>query len=150
MSYSRLPRTGVRVEELTLDEVLGLQGWTMRDLDDNRAGRLSAAQQERLGKGVPELFGLVHVHLIPVAQLAPGKVASCEGVCRSFEGPNLNGRSLKLTVDDRTFFWADAENYDGSAAFPMRIALLDAWARGARRVRVYFVGEDNLVSLEPG
>jgi hypothetical protein len=147
MSQAKIPRTGVPCSEWTFEEILALQGWELDDIIENRAGRLSASQKQSLSVGHRDLFGLLRVGL-PKKQIAAGIVSSVEGVCEKFEGPNMNGPSLKLTVDGRLFFWTDEENYRASEAPAARTALLEHWVQQRQRVCLYFFAPDNLVAME--
>ena len=128
-----------RTSELTLDEVIGLQGWTLNDLLENRQGRLSASQTARLLEGQSELFGLLHIRIASKHEIEAGIVESYVGVARDWAGPHMANLSLQLTVDDRPFF----------IAYNQRLGELVAqWVAQQQRLRVYLLA-GHLVAVEP-
>lgn len=151
---SRLPREGVPLSKLTLDEIVGLQGWSLDDLARNRAGLLSEAQQARLLEGQRELFGLLHVRVAPKHQVEAGLVVTHEGEATSCEGANLSGPSLMLALDGVLFLWVDGETYragqhtTSAEVLALRLKLLEHWVASHRRLRVYALGHD-IVAIEP-
>lgn len=152
---SELPRPGIAVSELTLSEIIGLQGWTLDDLAENRQGRLSAPQKLRLMEGHSELFGLLHIRAASKPVIEAGLVESHTGVARSCHGASMAGPSTVLTVDDRDFLWTDEETFRGKGlsksaqVIARRLELLEHWVAQGQRVRVYSIGNDNLIAVEP-
>ncbi len=151
-SFARLPSEGVAISELTLAEIVGLQGWTLDDLAENREGRLSQPQKARLLAGTPDLFGLVHSRIAPKKAIAEGRFESCEGVASGCEGVTSSGPSLRLELGERHFYWADAVTYTrgpaSGAIIALRLKLLEHWVGQRQRLRVYAFSR-HLFAVEP-
>jgi len=156
-SFSRLPREGAAISELTLDEIAGLQGWTLEDLAENREGRLSETQKARLLEGHRELFGLIRTRLVSKAIIIAGLLPAYEGVAKKCRGMTMSGPSYGLQLeglDDTEFFWLDEEHYRGkprtqsATVLALRLKLLEHWVAARQRLSVYAL-TDWLIAVEP-
>lgn len=83
-----------------------------------------------------------------VSDIEKGIVEITEGPAQLFEGADMNGPSLKLTVNDRVFFWSDQATMDDSAIIRVRAELLKQWVAQRQSVRVYSF-RDDIVAIEP-